>query len=138
MPGPIARGVLPASRGGRRGDHRSWPSFSVCSEERLPATTRNTRALPREGTRPRRSGSELHRRAATAAAGRVRIVELEPRSVDAFDVVDLRILEVLEAQRIDVELHSIGLELLVDVGDLILEVEVVGEPRASTADDTQA
>src|SRR5690606_8272307 len=48
------------------------------------------------------------------------------------------VLEVLEAQRIDVELDALGLELLVHVRRLVLEVEVVREPGASSADDAKA
>src|ERR1019366_7474706 len=78
------------------------------------------------------------RRAAAAGALGVRVVELEARSVEAFDVVDLGVLEVLEAHRIDVELHAVRLELLVHVADLVLEVEVVGEASAASADHAQA
>src|ERR1019366_7176686 len=78
------------------------------------------------------------RRAAAAGALGVRVVELEARSVEAYDVVDLGVLEVLEAHRIDVELHAVRLELLVHVAALVLEVEVVGEPGAPSTDHAQS
>src|SRR5262249_3575571 len=67
----------------------------------------------------------------------VRVAELEAGAVEALDVVDLGPVEVLEAQRVDVELDALVLERLVELGRLVLEVEVVGEARAAAADDTQ-
>src|SRR5579883_1549989 len=75
--------------------------------------------------------------AAAAGAFGVRVVELEPGPVQPLDVVDLRTLEVLEAQRIDVELDAVRLELLVELADLVLEVEIVGEAGAAAADHAQ-
>jgi hypothetical protein len=57
--------------------------------------------------------------------------------VQLLDVIDLGVIEVLERQRIDVELHPVALELLVHLPHRLLEVEVVGEARAATADDPQ-
>src|ERR1017187_9972521 len=87
------------------------------------------------GTPPPRTRLRLRRerRAAAAGAFGVRVVELETRSVEPLDVVDLGVLEVLEAHRIDVELHPVRLELLVHVADLVLEVEIVGEASAASA-----
>lgn len=46
--------------------------------------------------------SNLERRAAAARAGHVRIAELETGAVGAFDVVDLRSVQVLIAQRVHI------------------------------------
>src|SRR5688572_16926911 len=73
--------------------------------------------------------------AAAAGALGLRVHELEPRAVQALDVVDLGPLEVLVAHHVDVELHPVRHELLVHVGRLFLEVEVVLEAGAPASDD---
>src|SRR5690606_24876753 len=82
--------------------------------------------------------SDREGRAAAAGAGHVRVRELEARAVEALDEVDLGAVEVLVAQRIDVHLDALVLELLVHRGGGVLEVEVVVEPGAPAADDAQA
>src|SRR5688500_15596355 len=49
-----------------------------------------------------------------------------------FDVVDLRAVQVLKAERVDVEVDAVRLEAFVHVGRLVLEVKIVGEPGAPT------
>ena len=90
-----------------------------------PCGTAERRCAAPSGDRPRPAGADtdtraeparygragLDREAATAAAGalHVRVVELEPRAVEPFDVVDLGAVEVLVAQRVDVELDAVRL-----------------------------
>lgn len=57
--------------------------------------------------------------------------------MELLDVVDLGVLKVLERERIDVELHAQRLELLVQLGGSVLEIEVVREAGAAPADHTQ-
>src|SRR5690606_33781040 len=76
--------------------------------------------------------------AAAAGPGDIRVSELEAGAVDAFDVVNFGSVEVLITQRIDVHLHTVGLEELVHFGRLVFEVEVVLEPSAPAADDAEA
>ena len=52
-------------------------------------------------------GSDLEGRTAAAAAGDVRVAELETGAVNAVDEVDFGAVEVLEAQRVDVQLDPI-------------------------------
>src|SRR5262249_23090527 len=84
--------------------------------------------------------SGLCRERGPAAAGAldVRVAELEAGAVEALYVVDLGPVEVLVAERVDVELDALVLERLVELGRLVLEVEVVGEAGAPSADDAQA
>src|SRR5262249_50212144 len=67
----------------------------------------------------------LERRPAAAGRCDVWVSELEARAVRALDVVDLRLVEVLEAQRVDVQGHPVRLEALVEIRRLVLEIEVV-------------
>src|SRR5215475_8846415 len=73
---------------------------------------------------------------ATASALHVRIVELETRAVEPFDVVDFGAVEILEAERVDIEVDAVRLERLVHVGRLVFEVEVVRKARAPAAHDS--
>src|SRR5262245_12472946 len=91
--------------------------------------TEGSRTQPpgqRDGLANSSAGLKADRATAAAAALGVRVVELETRAVNAFDVIDLGIFEVLERERVDVELHAVRLVLLVHLLDLVLEVEVVG------------
>src|SRR4029078_8519159 len=76
--------------------------------------------------------------AAAAGALHVGVAELEARAVQALDVVDLGALEVLVAERVDVELDPLVLEGFLEVGGFVLEIEVVREASASAADDPEA
>ena len=60
--------------------------------------------------------SGLERRTATARPGNVRVAELEAGAVSPFDVIDLRTVEVLIAQRVDIEPNTVRLEALVELG----------------------
>src|SRR6187549_3178372 len=80
----------------------------------------------------------LERRPAAAGRRDIGVRELETGAVSALDVVDLRLVQVLEAQRVDVKLHPMGFEPFVEVGRLVLEVEVVLEASAPSADDAEA
>ena len=90
------------------------------------------------------SGSEsrfrsgLERRAAAAGARDVRIAELEPGAVGAFDVVDLRSVQVLVAEGIDEQLYAVSFEQLVEIRGFVLEVQVVLETGAATTDHAEA
>src|SRR4051812_13884367 len=73
-----------------------------------------------------------------AAAGRldVGVDELEAGALEAFDVVDRRAGQVLQAHRIDDQRHAERIERAVGV-ELLVEVEIVGEPRAAAANHAQ-
>lgn len=109
---------------GRSENHEDAGLLGTCSAEG---------AAPEEIPRLR-----AERATATARTGDVWISELEPGAMYAFDVVDLRSIEVLEAQRVDVHLHAVGLELLVHVCWLVLEVQIVLEASAAATYDSEA
>src|SRR4051812_26208906 len=74
------------------------------------------------------SPSRLHAERGAAAAGRlhIRIVELEARALQAFDIVDLGADQVHEAHLVDHDPHPLDLDLAIDLGGLV-EVQVVRE-----------
>src|SRR3546814_15917587 len=78
--------------------------------------------------------------AATAAAGRlgVGVADGELRAVQAFDVVDRRAHQVLQAQRIDQQNHAIGVDGQVVLALLLVELEAVLEARAAATLDVHA
>src|SRR5258706_15395392 len=83
--------------------------------------------------RPTRSRRE--RSAAAACRLGVLITDRELRAVQAFAVVDFRAEQVLQAQRIDQQGHSIGLHGEVVLGLLLVEAEPVLESRAAATAD---
>ena len=128
--GALRRDQPGECRGGLGGPLRSAHRDGPGASQVRPSTGRGPlgphRRLGREGG------------AAPAGALHVRVAELEAGAVEALDVVDLRPVQVLVAQGIDVELDALVLERLVEVGRLVLEVEVVREARAAAADDAEA
>ena len=78
-------------------------------------------------------GSDGKRR--TAAAGRrgVRIADHELRALEVFAVVDLRAHQVLEAHRIDDQLHALVLDTGVAFLDVFVKGETVLKSRAASA-----
>src|SRR5688572_23492405 len=82
---------------------------------------------------PRRYGeSDGERAAATAAAGRVRVVEREPGAHHRRNVVDLHAVEVLGTERIDEDPQPVHRDDLVVLLGVVLDVEAVLEPGAAT------
>src|SRR5688572_17680182 len=119
----------PSQRQRQRGE---LPRQEGAAPSTLRATDRPEAAVLR------RNCSDLKRRTAAASAGHVRIAELEARAMSAFDVVDLGSIEILIAQRIDIEPHSIRLEALVELGGGFFEVQVVLETGAAAAHHAEA
>src|SRR5574338_119411 len=76
------------------------------------------------------------RRAASTRGLYIRILELEAGALQAFDLIDLGADEIHAAHFVDEALHTLGLELDIDLGGLV-EVEVVREAGAATTDDAQ-
>src|SRR5690606_12731671 len=75
--------------------------------------------------------------AAAAGAADVGVTELEAGPLDALHVVDLRAVQVLEAQGIHVELDAVRLEVLVHLRGLVFEVEIVLEAGAAASHDAE-
>jgi hypothetical protein len=73
----------------------------------------------------------VERGAATARTGDVGVAKLEAGAHCSLDVVDLRAVQVLVTQRIDVQLNAARFELLIELGGIFLEVQIVLEPRAA-------
>src|SRR5262245_16719844 len=80
---------------------------------------------------------DAERGAASTRGLYIRVLELEARALQSFDVIDLGADQVHEAHLVDNALHPVNLELAVDLGGLV-EVEVVREPGTATTDDAQA
>src|SRR5437867_4369027 len=77
--------------------------------------------------------SRLERMAASAAAGRVRIVDLEAGALEGRHIVDLDTLQVGCAEPIHQDLESVHGDDLVAVLLLLLEHEAILHPRAAAA-----
>src|SRR5215475_13116803 len=75
------------------------------------------------------------RRAAAAGLGGVRVHELEATPVEAIHVVDLEPLQVFSTSGVDAHLDTLEVEQLVTLLGLVVEVQLVAEPRAAAADD---
>src|SRR5712692_1161834 len=76
------------------------------------------------------AGSDRERRAAAAGVRGLRVRELEAAAVEARHEVDLGAGEVLGAARIDQDPDPVVLEHLVVLPRLLVEAELVAEPRA--------
>src|SRR6266446_3275351 len=71
---------------------------------------------------------------ATAGALHVGVVELEPRTFDGFDVIDLNAFEIHGTHLVHRDLQTVKLENLVRIRGLVLKRHVVLETRAAAAD----
>src|SRR5882762_3685634 len=71
---------------------------------------------------------------ATARALHVGVVELEPRTFDGFDVIDLNAFEVHGTHLVHRDFQTVKLENLVRIRGLVLKGHVVLETRAAAAD----
>src|SRR5262245_25871 len=76
--------------------------------------------------------SDAERGAAATRGLYIRVLELEARTLQTFDVIDLRADQVHEAHLVDHALHALDLELTVDLGRLV-EIQVIGEAGAAAA-----
>ena len=83
-------------------------------------------------------GSGREGTAAAAAARCVRVLEREARAHHGRDIVDLDAIEILPAERIDEQLDAVGLQDLVVVLSLVLDVEAVLEARAAARQNRNA
>src|SRR6186713_134488 len=88
--------------------------------------------------RVKESASGRERGAASAGGLRVRITDHELRAVQAFAVVDLRAGQVLDAHRIDQQLHALVLHAGITVLLVLVELEAVLHARATTTLDEHA
>src|SRR6478609_8435023 len=93
-------------------------------------------ARHRPAARGRLPLSGLEGRAATARAGHVWIAKLEPGAIRPFDIVNLGAVQVLIAERIDEQFDAVRLEQLIQIRRLVLEVQVILETGAATANDS--
>src|SRR6266496_4239648 len=80
--------------------------------------------------------SDAERRAASTRRLYIRVLELEARTLQTLDVIDLGADEVHEAHLVDDAPDALDLELAIDLGGLV-EIEVVREPSTATTDDAQ-
>src|SRR5205809_1220912 len=101
---------------------------------RMPASHPSGRRASRDGGLPagvrENAGSDRERRAAAAGVRGLRVRELEAAAVEARHEVDLGADEVLGAARIDQDPDPVVLEHLVALARLLVEAELVAEPRA--------
>src|SRR4029078_12388946 len=110
-PRGVSRPSLTPSRHGSAGLESGYegPRAEVAGAGQLgrPATQlgRTSRFGWRAAQAARAPSSDFERGAAAAGRAHVRVPELETRAVGALDVVDFRLIEVLKAQRIHVQLH---------------------------------
>src|SRR6266699_7003581 len=108
---------------------RAWRS-GPSPYSRRRNRTRRSRSSAQASTRVR---SDRERRAAAAGVRGLRVRELEAAAVEARHEVDLGADEVLGAARIDQDPDPIVLEHLVALARLLVEAELVAEPRAPAA-----
>src|SRR6266446_25888 len=101
---------------------------------RMPGSHPSGRRASRDGGLPagmrENAGSDRERRAAAAGVRGLRVRELEAAAVQARHEVDLGAGEVLGAARIDQDPDPVVLEHLVVLPRLLVEAELVAEPRA--------
>src|SRR5437867_1551901 len=101
---------------------------------RMPGSHPSGRRASRDGGLPagmrENAGSDRERRAAAAGVRGLRVRELEAAAVEARHEVDLGADEVLGAARIDQDLDPVVLEHLVALARVLVEAELVAEPRA--------
>src|SRR5690606_2597241 len=92
------------------------------------------------GTAPPSAVAALRaeRLAAAAGAARVGVLDLEPRLLERVDVVEHRAGQVDGALVVDDHAHRAGGELVVVVGDPVVEAELVLEPGAAASDHLEA
>src|SRR5690349_23938366 len=114
-----------------------WPRKMATMRSRLKER------LPPTGRSPARSkGSLVDRKRLAAAAGRfgVRVLDSEAATGDGVDEVHLGAAQVADADRIDQELHAIGLvHLVARALTVFLDHQAILEARATAAlhEDTQ-
>src|SRR5207249_7733805 len=89
---------------------------------------------------PRRSRTDLDVERLAAPAGRRGrgVVDLEPAAVESVDIVDGRLVEMLEAGRVDVDLEGPAVDDLVGRVRRLGEGQAVLEPGAAAPDDLDA
>src|SRR2546427_6224532 len=110
---------------------------SISVPSRSKATCSYTRAARGLTARPLPVSRTLHREGRTAAAGMggLLVREPEPAAVEARHEVDLGAGKVLGAGRVDQDPHPVVLEHPVLLAHVLIEVELVAEPRAPAPDD---
>src|SRR5690606_2691927 len=130
-----ARPALPRAREAR-------PTGCPAMRPRGRALGRKTEPGPRDGPASpatyspqcgvRGSPSNGERAAAAAAARGVRVLEREAGTHHGGDVVDLHAIQVLAAERIHEEPEPVGLDDVVVLLGLVLDVQAILEARATT------
>ena len=82
---------------------------------------------------------DAERTAAAAGALDVRVVKLEARTFDCFDIVNLHAVEIHFAHLIDENFQAIEfIDVVAVLIDLVLESHVIAETRATAAHDRDA
>jgi hypothetical protein len=77
---------------------------------------------------------DAERAAATAGALNVRVVKLEARAFDAFDVIDLYAFKIHRAHLVNGNLQAVKVQYFIGVVGLVLECHVILKTRAAAAD----
>src|SRR5438445_2407950 len=117
---------------------RATSSRSACESTSVPSRSKATCSYttPAATVTARRSDGE--RRAGSARVARLEVRELEPATVQTAHEIDLGFRQVLGARRVDEHTHAVVLEDAVVVARSVVEVELVAEARAATADHRDA